>query len=327
MQSHFLLLVIFAFFVSLVFAVIAKDEPADQLRFGGMMFGGFLVSAVVLGWLMYPFPPVAMAFENLLLERDGATAIVTINRPKVLNALNTHDARRAAPRDPRPEAGRRVRVVVITGAGEKSFVAGADINELAVQTPTSGREHALAGQHVLDLIENMGKPVIAAINGYALGGGCELAMACTLRLAADTAKLGQPEIALGLIPGYAGTQRLSRLVGRGKAMEMILTGAPITADEAQRIGLVNRVVPAANLMAEARAARRAAGGARADRDALHHQRGEQRRRDSVRRGLPVRSDAVRPGGVYRRHERGDRGLSAEAQGHVLGQVGAGRAGR
>jgi len=142
---------------------------------------------------------------------------------------------------------------VITGAGEKSFVAGADINELAVQTPTGGREHALTGQHVFDLIENMGKPVIAAINGYALGGGCELAMACTLRLAADTAKLGQPEIGLGLIPGYAGTQRLPRLVGRGKAMELILTGAPIGADEAQRLGLVNRVVPAAALMAEARA--------------------------------------------------------------------------
>jgi enoyl-CoA hydratase len=145
-----------------------------------------------------------------------------------------------------------VRVVIVTGAGEKAFVAGADINELAVQTPTSGREHALAGQHVFDLIENMGKPAIAAINGYALGGGCELAMACTLRVAADTAKLGQPEIALGLIPGYAGTQRLSRLVGRGAAMELILTGAPIAAGEAQRIGLVNRVVPAADLMTEAR---------------------------------------------------------------------------
>jgi enoyl-CoA hydratase len=142
--------------------------------------------------------------------------------------------------------------VILTGAGEKAFVAGADINELAVQTPTAGREHALAGQHVFDLIENMGKPVIAAINGYALGGGCELAMACTLRLAADTARLGQPEIALGLIPGYAGTQRLPRLVGKGRAMEMILTGTPMAAAEAQRIGLVNRVVPAADLMAEAR---------------------------------------------------------------------------
>ena len=193
-----------------------------------------------------------MAFENILLERDEATAIVTINRPKVLNALNTptlDDLRRAILEIKQDEG---VRVVIVTGAGEKSFVAGADINELAVQTPTSGREHALAGQHVFDLIENLGKPVIAAINGFALGGGCELAMACTLRLAADSARLGQPEIALGLIPGYAGTQRLTRLVGRGKAMEMILTGVPIAADEAQRIGLVNRVVPAAQLMAEAR---------------------------------------------------------------------------
>jgi enoyl-CoA hydratase len=142
--------------------------------------------------------------------------------------------------------------VIVTGAGEKSFVAGADINELAVQTPTGGREHALKGQHVFDLIENMGKPVIAAINGFALGGGCELAMACTLRLAADSARLGQPEIALGLIPGYAGTQRLSRLVGKGAAMEMILTGTPISAADAYRIGLVNRVVAAADLMTEAR---------------------------------------------------------------------------
>ena len=194
-----------------------------------------------------------MAFENLLLERDGAIAVVTINRPKVLNALNTQtlDELRRVVLELGHDAG--VRVVILTGAGEKAFVAGADINELAVQTPTSGREHALTGQHVLDLIENLGKPVIAAINGYALGGGCELAMACTLRLAADTAKLGQPEINLGIMPGYAGSQRMSRLVGKGKAMELILTGAPIGAAEAERIGLVNRVVPAAELMTAARA--------------------------------------------------------------------------
>jgi enoyl-CoA hydratase len=143
--------------------------------------------------------------------------------------------------------------VMLTGAGEKAFVAGADINELAVQTATSARAFALAGQHVFEVVENLGKPVIAAINGYALGGGCELAMACTLRLAADTAKLGQPEIHLGLIPGYAGTQRLARLVGKAKAMEIILTGVPISAAEAERIGLVNRVVTAAELLNEARA--------------------------------------------------------------------------
>jgi enoyl-CoA hydratase len=193
-----------------------------------------------------------MAFDNLLLERDGATAIVTINRPKVLNALNsqTIDELRRAMLDLQRDD--EVRAIVLTGAGEKSFVAGADINELAVQTPTGGRDHALTGQHVFDVIENLGKPVIAAINGFALGGGCELAMACTLRIAADSARLGQPEINLGLIPGYAGTQRLPRLVGKGKAMEMILTGAPIDAGEAQRIGLVHRVVPAAELMSEAR---------------------------------------------------------------------------
>ncbi len=190
--------------------------------------------------------------ENLLVDRDGPVAVVTVNRPAVLNALNapTLDDLRRATLDLKHDAD--IRVVILTGAGEKAFVAGADINELAVQTPTTGREHALRGQHVFDLIENMGKPVIAAVNGYALGGGCELAMACTIRIAADTAKLGQPEINLGIIPGYAGSQRLSRLVGKGKAMELILTGAQIGAAEAERIGLVNRVVPAADLMTEAR---------------------------------------------------------------------------
>jgi enoyl-CoA hydratase/carnithine racemase len=193
--------------------------------------------------------------HNLLLERDGPggpVAIVTINRPKVLNALNSQtldELRRVALDLKRDDA---VRVLVITGAGEKSFVAGADINELAVQTPTSGRELALTGQHVFDVIENLGKPVIAAVNGYALGGGCELAMACSIRIAADSAKLGQPEISLGIIPGYAGTQRLARLVGKGKALELILTGVQISADEALRVGLVNRVVPTAQLMTEVR---------------------------------------------------------------------------
>jgi enoyl-CoA hydratase len=189
---------------------------------------------------------------NILVERDGAVATITINRPKVLNALSmaTLDELRRAILALRHDAA--VRVVIVTGAGDKSFVAGADINELSSQTPVGGREHARSGQHVFDLIERMGKPVIAAINGYALGGGCELAMACTIRIAADTAKLGQPEINLGIIPGYGGTQRLSRLVGRGRALELLLTGDQITAAEAHRLGLVNRVVTAANLMGEAR---------------------------------------------------------------------------
>jgi enoyl-CoA hydratase len=199
-------------------------------------------------------------WTNLTVERDdpsGGVVLVTINRPKVLNALNSEtldELRRAALELKQDEA---VRVVILTGAGEKAFVAGADINELAVQTPVSGREHALAGQHVFDVIENLGKPVIAAVNGYALGGGCELAMACALRLAADTARFGQPEVHLGIIPGYAGTQRLARLVGKGKALELILTGVQISADEAMRIGLVHRVVPAAALMGEAREMARA----------------------------------------------------------------------
>ncbi len=194
-----------------------------------------------------------MNFENLLLDRHGAVALLTINRPKVLNALNTAtlDELRQAVLDLTQDTG--VRVVILTGAGEKSFVAGADINELAVQRPAEGKEHALHGQHVFDLIENMGKPVIAAINGYALGGGCELAMACTLRIAATTARLGQPEITLGLLPGYGGTQRLPRLVGKGVALELLLTGRQVEADEALRIGLVNRVVPPESLMTEAMA--------------------------------------------------------------------------
>jgi len=193
-----------------------------------------------------------MAYENLLVERDDAVLIVTFNRPAVLNALNaqTLDEFAAVIDDVRRDDA--VRVVVVTGAGEKSFIAGADINELAVQTPVAGREHARRGQALFDRVERLGKPVIAAVNGFALGGGCELAMACTMRLASDAAKFGQPEINLGLLPGYAGSQRLPRLVGRGRALELLLTGAMISADEAYRIGLVNRVVPAAKLMEEAR---------------------------------------------------------------------------
>jgi enoyl-CoA hydratase len=193
-----------------------------------------------------------MTFENLLIERDDAVAILTFNRPKVLNALNTQTLTELSSAIEAFKADPGVRAVVLTGSGEKSFVAGADINELAVQTPVQGKEHARRGQQIFDQIEQMGKPVIAAINGFALGGGCELAMACTLRIAADTARFGQPEINLGIIPGYAGSQRLPRLVGKGIALEIMLTGDMVPAQRAYEIGLVNKVVPAAELMAEAK---------------------------------------------------------------------------
>jgi enoyl-CoA hydratase/carnithine racemase len=189
-----------------------------------------------------------MAYETLLYQKRNAVGYVTVNRPEKLNALNRivieelHDCFQALQQD------NEVRAVILTGAGEKAFVAGADINELAVQTPVEGKTTSLRGQAVLNLIENLGKPAIAAINGYALGGGCEIAMACTLRIASENARLGQPEVKLGIIPGYAGTQRLPRLVGKGRALELILSGDPITAQEAYRIGLVNQVVPLQDLM-------------------------------------------------------------------------------
>ena len=192
-------------------------------------------------------------FENLLVARDGAVAVLTINRPQSLNALTRQTLSELGEALAALRADASVRCIIITGAGERAFIAGADINELAVLVPSHAREIALAGQQLFSAIETLGKPVIAAINGFALGGGCELAMACTLRIAADTARLGQPEINLGIIPGYAGTQRLARLVGKATAMELILTGMQIPADEALRIGLVNRVVPAAELMAQVRA--------------------------------------------------------------------------
>jgi len=193
-----------------------------------------------------------MSFDNLLLERDGAVAVLSINRPRVLNALNTQTISELREAVLELKGDAAVRAVILTGAGERSFVAGADITELANVPGAQLKEYAERGQDVFDLIEHMGKPVLAAINGYALGGGCELAMACTLRVAADTAKLGQPEIDLGTIPGFGGTQRLTRLVGKGAALELLLTGRQIAADEALRIGLVNRVVPAADLMSESR---------------------------------------------------------------------------
>jgi enoyl-CoA hydratase/carnithine racemase len=203
-----------------------------------------------------------MTYENILLEKKNSIAYVTINRPKVLNALNmaTMEEMRAAFHDIKSDDG--VRVVILTGSGEKAFVAGADISELATQDAVTGKKYAHRGQSVLNLIENLGKPVIACINGFALGGGCELALACTMRIASENAKLGQPEVKLGIIPGYGGSQRLPRLVGKGLAMQMVLAGEMISAQEAHRIGLVNEVTPAAELIprAEAIAAKIIANG-------------------------------------------------------------------
>ena len=188
-----------------------------------------------------------MNYENILLEKKNAIAYVTVNRPKVLNALNmaTMEELRAAFHDIKNDEA--IRVVIFTGAGEKAFIAGADIGELSKHDAVSGKEYTHRGQSVLNLIENLGKPVIACLNGFALGGGCEIAMACTMRLASENAKLGQPEVKLGIIPGYGGSQRLPRLVGKGLAMQMVLAGEMITAQEAHRIGLVNEVTAPARI--------------------------------------------------------------------------------
>jgi enoyl-CoA hydratase len=192
-------------------------------------------------------------FQNIKFEKKNQIAYVTIDRPKVLNALNMATMQELKQAFESIKDDAEVRVVILTGAGEKSFVAGADINELSQQTPVSAKEYTHRGQAIVDAIENLGKPVIACVNGFALGGGCELAMACTMRIASDNAKFGQPEVKLGLIPGYGGTQRLPRLVGKGLAMQQVLTGEMISAQEAHRIGLVNEVVPQAELIARAEA--------------------------------------------------------------------------
>jgi len=203
-----------------------------------------------------------MTYTNLLVEKKNSIAYVTINRPKVLNALNmaTMEELRAAFHEIKND--KEIRVVILTGSGEKAFVAGADIGELAKQDAVTGKEYTHRGQNVLNLIENLGKPVIACINGFALGGGCEIALACTMRLASDNAKLGQPEVKLGIIPGYGGSQRLPRLVGKGIANQLLLTGEMITSQEAHRIGLVNEVTAPADLIprAEAIAAKIIANG-------------------------------------------------------------------
>ena len=189
-----------------------------------------------------------MAYENLLYEKKDGIAYITFNRPKVLNALNRKTMEELNQILISARDDQDVRVLILTGAGEKSFVAGADIGDLAVQTPVSGRETALFGQSVLHRLETLGKPSVAAINGFALGGGCEVALACSMRLASKNAKLGQPEVKLGILTGYGGSQRLSRLCGKGVAHELCLTGEMISADEALRIGLVNHVYEPAELL-------------------------------------------------------------------------------
>lgn len=189
-----------------------------------------------------------MTYSTILVSTKDRTCTVTINRPDKLNALNAECKSELAAVFASLKTNPDVDVVILTGAGEKAFVAGTDIGELTKLDATTGKEFAAGGQAVFDLIQHLGKPVIAAINGYALGGGCELALACHIRIASESAKFGQPEVNLGIIPGYGGTQRLTRLIGAGRAAEMILTGNPIDAQEALRIGLVNKVVPHSDLL-------------------------------------------------------------------------------
>lgn len=193
-----------------------------------------------------------MDYKNILIEIENKIALVTINREIKLNALNAETLDELFDCFSSIKTNENVNVVIITGSGEKSFVAGADINELHRQTLLTGKSFSEKGQQVFNLIENLGKPVIAAVNGFALGGGCELALSCHIRLASTNAKFGQPEVNLGIIPGYGGTQRLTRIVGSGIALELIMTGDMITADEAHRIGLVNKVIVPSDLLAEAK---------------------------------------------------------------------------
>ena len=247
-------------------------------------------------------PTPALTLANVLYEKKDAIAYVTVNRPKVLNALNTPTWKdlRTAFEDARDDV--KVRGVILTGAGNKAFIAGADIGELAKVTAFEAEQSSRFGQEVLDLIENLGKPVIAAINGFALGGGCETAMACTIRIAVDSAKFGQPEVTLGLVPGGGGTQRLPRLVGKGRALQLILSGEMISAQEAYRIGLVNEIVPAADLDHARR------GDPEEDRRQRPHRRqvrtrgGKQRYRDEPKRRFVARGFVLRPLRRDRRQE-------------------------
>lgn len=189
-----------------------------------------------------------MSYENILFHKKDNIGTITFNRPKVLNALNRQTMEELAACLTAAKTDADLRVLILTGAGEKAFIAGADINELALSTPVTGKETSLHGQAILHQLETLGKPSIAAINGFALGGGCEMALACSIRVASKTARLGQPEVKLGILPGYGGTQRLARLCGKGMAHELILSGEMISAEEALRIGLVNHVTEPAELI-------------------------------------------------------------------------------
>ena len=258
-------------------------------------------------------PTAALSLANVVYEKKGAIAYVTVNRPKVLNALNTPtwEDLRTAFEDARDDAA--VRGVILTGAGDKAFIAGADISELAHATAVEAEQSSRFGQEVLDLIENLGKPVIAAVNGFALGGGCETAMACTIRIAVENAKFGQPEVKLGLVPGGGGTQRLPRLVGKGRALQLILSGEMISAQEAYRIGLVNEVVPAADLITRAEAILKQDRRQRPDRRQVRARGGEQGNGDEPERRLAARSFLLRPLRRNRRQEGGHVRLPRKAR--------------
>jgi enoyl-CoA hydratase len=216
-----------------------------------------------------------MDYENLLYETTEQITTITINRPKSLNALNYKTLEELEKSFVRAQGDPETKVILITGAGEKAFIAGADLNELALLNPIRGKEVSKKGQAIFSFLENLGKPTIAVVNGFALGGGTELALACTMRLASPNAKFGLPEVGLGIIPGYGGTQRLSRLVGEGRAMEIILSAEAIDAQEAYRIGLVNKIFPKESLLEEAkkfaqRFAQKGGIALRLAMEAVHH---------------------------------------------------------
>ncbi len=262
-----------------------------------------------------------MAYENILYEKKDGIAYITFNRPKVLNALNrkTVEELQHALLDAREDQA--VRVLILTGTGEKAFVAGADISELALQTPVNGKEFSLFGQGVFHLLETMGKPSICAINGFALGGGCELALSCTIRIASKTAKLGQPEVKLGILPGYGGSQRLARLCGKGVAHELCLTGEMITAEEALRIGLVNHIHEPAELIPAGRGSdgeedyRQRASGRE-----IHHGSDRTRRGNGAGGRVVPGGDAFRSGLRDGRHARRHEGIFGEEAAAIQGEV-------